>query len=486
MVNDLHQQLTRACLLGKAPDQTISSLKKYLKDKTKNARYQAGRLVMTESAWIGSVAQQQAFNELDVEEYEIVATLDSHTSDICQEMDGKHFPMKDFVAGSTAPPFHVYCRSCTCPYFDDEFSMGERVARNEDGETYFVPENMKYPEWKEAFVDGGSKDELKALSDNGTIDLISRIQMIKDSITANGGVVTESHIKEAGEIIKSELETMRLPLKTDYEKAKELYDSFGYEKMVELKKKYSLVNRSLMNPSEIGLKSVEESLEKYKEIDKKIGDLITSKEFNEANASMRKAKELYEGTFEFNAEQLKNKLSEIRSMGSGTLDVKAHLNNSRSPMRKIVERAYNHYPTEWVEKSIKRGKMKVKKVDRGYYADGMGEIAISGWTDDMSFKTALHELGHRFERAVPEIVELEKIFYARRTDGEPLQWLGSGYSYSEKARFDNFLEHYMGKYYEGKSFELVSMGFEYAYTRPTTLWNDEDMAQWIYGILALL
>ena len=44
----------------------------------------------------------------------------------------------------------------------------------------------------------------------------------------------------------------------------------------------------------------------------------------------------------------------------------------------------------------------------------------------------------------------------------------------------------MGKYYDGKSFELVSMGFEYAYTDPTRLWDDEDMAQWIYGILALL
>lgn len=154
MVNDLHQQLTRACLLGKAPDQAISSLRKYLKDKTKNARYQAGRLVMTESAWIGSVAQQQAFNDLDVEEFEVVATLDSHTSDICQEMDGKHFPMKEYQISVTAPPFHCFCRSCTAPYFNDEFSNGERAARDEDGKTYFVPESMKYPEWKKQFVDG--------------------------------------------------------------------------------------------------------------------------------------------------------------------------------------------------------------------------------------------------------------------------------------------------------------------------------------------
>ena len=51
---------------------------------------------MTEQAYFHSVAQKEAFDDLDVEEFEVVATLDSHTSEICQEMDGKHFPMTDY------------------------------------------------------------------------------------------------------------------------------------------------------------------------------------------------------------------------------------------------------------------------------------------------------------------------------------------------------------------------------------------------------
>ena len=35
----------------------------------------AGRLVMTESAYFSSVSQKDAFNDLEVEMYEIVATL---------------------------------------------------------------------------------------------------------------------------------------------------------------------------------------------------------------------------------------------------------------------------------------------------------------------------------------------------------------------------------------------------------------------------
>lgn len=162
MVNELHQQLTRTIIQGKAPDEAIRTLSKYVADKTKNAKYAAGRLVMTEQAFISSAAQKDAFNDLDVEEFEIVATLDSHTSEICQNMDGQHFPMKDFEPGVTAPPFHVWCRSTTVPYFDDEWGRsGERAARGEDGKTYYVPSDMTYSQWKEAFVADSISEQTK-------------------------------------------------------------------------------------------------------------------------------------------------------------------------------------------------------------------------------------------------------------------------------------------------------------------------------------
>ena len=95
---------------------------------------------------------------MGVEQYEIVATLDSHTSDICQNIDGQVFPMKDFEPGVTAPPFHVYCRSTTVPYFEEDFGqVGKRAARGEDGKTYYVSADMTYKEWKKSFVDGGER-----------------------------------------------------------------------------------------------------------------------------------------------------------------------------------------------------------------------------------------------------------------------------------------------------------------------------------------
>lgn len=159
LVNELNNTLTQNIILGKDPQKAIDEIAR----KMNTSKTNAGRLVMTEEAFFSSAAQKDCFTELDVEQFEIVATLDSHTSDICRGMDGKHFPMSEWKVGVTAPPFHVHCRSTTVPYFDDEFdAVGERAARDEEtGKTYFVPGNMTYKEWEKSFVNGGDKSGLK-------------------------------------------------------------------------------------------------------------------------------------------------------------------------------------------------------------------------------------------------------------------------------------------------------------------------------------
>nr|DAI02229.1 MAG TPA: minor capsid protein [Caudoviricetes sp.] len=149
LINELNTTLTQGIILGKDPQKIINGMSKRLNVSKTNA----GRLVMTESAAFASRAQEDCFKELGVEEYEIVATLDSHTSEICQDMDGKVFKMSERQIGINAPPFHVYCRTTTVPYFNDEWSKNtERAARDENGDTYYVPENMTYKEWEKKFV----------------------------------------------------------------------------------------------------------------------------------------------------------------------------------------------------------------------------------------------------------------------------------------------------------------------------------------------
>ncbi len=157
LISEVHREITQDIILGRDPQKAIDNISK----KMNTSKVNAGRLIMTEEAYFSSAAQKDCFQDLGVEQYEIVATLDSHTSDICQNLDGQVFPMKDFEPGVTAPPFHVYCRSTTVPYFEEDFGqVGKRAARGEDGKTYYVSADMTYKEWKKSFVDGGDKDNI--------------------------------------------------------------------------------------------------------------------------------------------------------------------------------------------------------------------------------------------------------------------------------------------------------------------------------------
>ena len=219
------------------------------------------------------------------------------------------------------------------------------------------------------------------------------------------------------------------------------------------------------------------------------------------NCLLEMAKLDQEWTGEKSSERLFDILSRVRSMGHP--EVEKGLLKSRSPVRSVVMKALNRYPTSWIEKSLKNP-IKVKKVKRGYSLGNI--IALSGYNESDMIPVAFHELGHYFEHRVmtgsvsgiikdwgknktdqsaKALYMAESLFYDRRTAGESLKWLGSGYGRDEKTRKDNFIHKYMGKDYGGTDFELVSMGFQYAYTDPKMLAQDPDMESWIYGILAL-
>lgn len=182
LVNELNQSLTQNIILGKDPQKAIDEIAR----KMKTSKTNAGRLVMTEEAFFSSAAQKDCFEELDVEQFEVVATLDSHTSEICRDMDGKHFPMSQWEVGVTAPPFHVWCRSTTVPYFDDEFdAVGERAARDEEtGKTYFVPGNVTYKEWEKAFVEGDKSglQEMNPMEKSENMDYTKRTKEELESV----------------------------------------------------------------------------------------------------------------------------------------------------------------------------------------------------------------------------------------------------------------------------------------------------------------
>lgn len=148
LVGTVHKELTQGLLRGDSPQKITDAIK----NRFKVSRYQAGRLVHTETTYFNAVSTKQVYQDLGVQSVEILETLDSHTCPLCQPLDGTVIPLAQYEPGVTVPPFHPNCRGTTCPHYND--MEGERAARNADREVYYVPANMTFTQWKKAFVDG--------------------------------------------------------------------------------------------------------------------------------------------------------------------------------------------------------------------------------------------------------------------------------------------------------------------------------------------
>lgn len=154
LVDSLHKNLVQGMIRGDSPEQAVTAIQKQFGV----ARHKAARLVRTETSYFSVRSSLESFKELGIAQVEILETLDSRTCETCGGLDGTVLPLSQCKPGVTVPPFHPNCRGDVCPYYDD--MNGERAARNAEGEVYYIPANIKYADWKKAFVDGGSKGNL--------------------------------------------------------------------------------------------------------------------------------------------------------------------------------------------------------------------------------------------------------------------------------------------------------------------------------------
>lgn len=146
----LMEDITRMLIQGKHPNEFANDMAKKLKVK----RFEAYRLLHTESSFLTNEATMQAYKDDGMEKYQILGTLDKKTCSTCGEQDNKIYELEKGIVGVNQPPFHPLCRCTTVPYFEDEELENEtRTARDKDGNYIDVPADMSYREWKEKFAD---------------------------------------------------------------------------------------------------------------------------------------------------------------------------------------------------------------------------------------------------------------------------------------------------------------------------------------------
>lgn len=142
----LKESLGQSISLGKSHKDAVKDLQMAMPVKERKY-YEYQRLIYNEMSYVASETDKIMYDEIGVKHYEILATLDGRTSQICRDMDGKVFKVEDRKTRTNAPPFHVNCRTTTIPWFAD-FQEGEtRAYRGADGKTHQT-KAQTYREWQ--------------------------------------------------------------------------------------------------------------------------------------------------------------------------------------------------------------------------------------------------------------------------------------------------------------------------------------------------
>lgn len=175
MADSLNSAMLEQVTIGKLSSSTIKDMHGYVDftawkkqlssvfgSELQFAKYAANRLIRTESAYVTNQANALVYEEVGIEQYEFIATLDRRTSEVCGEHDGlidpgtgNPYDLAKMEVGVNYPPLHPHCRSSTGAVIDTaDRSRMQRRARKADGKTELIPADMNYKEWQKWQNDG--------------------------------------------------------------------------------------------------------------------------------------------------------------------------------------------------------------------------------------------------------------------------------------------------------------------------------------------
>ena len=116
LVKYIQQDLTVGIIRG----DSIQKMARQLKKDLNVLYYQAERLVRTETNYAMNQGHLKGYADSGVvEKYEFLAAIDSRTSKLCKNQNGKVYKLSDAVVGVNFPPLHPHCRSTVIPVLED-------------------------------------------------------------------------------------------------------------------------------------------------------------------------------------------------------------------------------------------------------------------------------------------------------------------------------------------------------------------------------
>ena len=116
LVKHIKQNLTAGIIRG----DSIQKMSRQLKKDLNVLYYQAERLVRTETNYAMNQGHLKGYADSGVvEKYEFLAAIDSRTSKLCKNQNGKVYKLSEATVGVNYPPVHCNCRSIVIPILED-------------------------------------------------------------------------------------------------------------------------------------------------------------------------------------------------------------------------------------------------------------------------------------------------------------------------------------------------------------------------------
>lgn len=160
-VENLADQISEIIGGGMISGQSIYKMSREMRERFGVSKYYADRLIRTEVNHFNNEADAMAYDEMGLDKYVFLATLDTRTSTICQRLDYKVFELKEKKTGVNFPPMHPNCRSKTRAYMGEEIEATlKRRARDPITNKTEVIGAKSYEEWYNSKVKEHGKENI--------------------------------------------------------------------------------------------------------------------------------------------------------------------------------------------------------------------------------------------------------------------------------------------------------------------------------------
>lgn len=114
LMGNIATMLRRSIIQGANPTDMIGRLR----SQFNVSKHEAKRLLVTEASRVQGDVQLDAIEQAGYDEYMYIS--EPTACDICKQLDGKHFKIKDREVGVNFYPMHPYCKCSSAAYFDSE------------------------------------------------------------------------------------------------------------------------------------------------------------------------------------------------------------------------------------------------------------------------------------------------------------------------------------------------------------------------------